>query len=130
MEVTKRFHFFNANPHGKKTSDCVIRAICSALHEPWETTLQNLTDLSKKTGLMVNDTKLYTKHLEMNGWHKQSQPRHPNGKKLTTWEFAVTVHRAIAHVGGHHTAYFENGELFDTFDCTHKCVGNYWIKNA
>ncbi len=78
---------------------------------------------------MVNDPKLYSQYLEMHGWHKQPQPRHPNGRKLTAGEFAKTVHKTVvAHVGGHHLACFESGELFDIFDCTGKCVGNYWIK--
>ena len=29
---------YNANPKGRKTGDCVIRAICTALHMSWEET--------------------------------------------------------------------------------------------
>lgn len=33
---TSVFHYFNANPKNKFGGDCVVRAITTALGQPWE----------------------------------------------------------------------------------------------
>ena len=39
------FHFYNANPSGKRTTDCVIRAISTATDQTWEETFNGLAQL-------------------------------------------------------------------------------------
>ena len=39
---TKTFHYYNANPKGKLTCDCVVRAICTAMDKPYNDTLKEM----------------------------------------------------------------------------------------
>ena len=57
MEFVK----FNANPKGRKTGDCVVRAICTALNESWEEKIQKVMKDSntKKTAGYQSEHKNY-----------------------------------------------------------------------
>ena len=52
---TDYFHFHNANPKGKMTTDCVVRAITVALDQPWEQTIREMVEMSIKTGYMLDE---------------------------------------------------------------------------
>lgn len=41
---TTTFHYYNANPHNRLGGDCAIRAVCTALNQPWDTTLREMTE--------------------------------------------------------------------------------------
>jgi len=129
-EDTQNFHYHNENPKGKHTTDCVIRAIAVATNTSWETTLSNLTALAMKHSQMPIDKNLYAKYLASLGWDKHAQPRKHSGKKFTAAEFAQVLkgRPAIAHVGGHHMSFLNENKVWDTWDCSGRCVGNYWIK--
>ena len=126
------FRPYNSNPKGKRTSDCVYRALSVAMTMDWGDVLQGLCNLAIKRSYAPNDPKLYGAYLEQNGYVKCKQPKKTNGSKYTANEFAtwilnVTKKPVIAHVGGHHVAVFVDGKLVDTFNCGSKCVGNYWV---
>ena len=71
---------------------------------------------------------------------KQKMPRHIDKTKYTGEEFIdyVKIHHPnskyiIANIGYHHMTTF--GDLdnsgvkcIDIWDCTDRCVGNYWVK--
>jgi len=140
---TEWFTYFNANPHNRKSGDCVIRAIAYALGQSWEQTVQELTEISLRTGYVLNDKKCYEKYLDGKAI-KYKQPRKDDGTKYTGVEFCklqqlgdmvhedyadgVTIgKRIIAHIGGHHLVAIVNGKVFDIWDSTAGCIGNYWI---
>lgn len=56
-EDTSTFRYYNANPKNKHTTDCVVRAICTALNQSYEQTAKELTDLWLKTGNHISDVK-------------------------------------------------------------------------
>lgn len=136
----KTFVSKNNNPKNKKTSDCTIRAFMEITNSSIEQIMQELTAIYLKTGYFINDVKCYEKWLAAKGYIKQKQPKHYNNKKFTASEFCEHLTHCtrlktpvIAHVGGHHISVFiyteENGyKIQDTWDCSNKCVGNYWIK--
>lgn len=129
---TRTFHFYNANPKGKYTGDCVIRAISTATGKPWADVLRDLTEYGIKYGQMPNDPKLYDKYLTANGWVKMKQPRYSTGAKMTGDDFclyhAEEGKTYIAHIGGHHIVCIKDCRVWDTWDCAEKCIGNYWVK--
>lgn len=127
---TQSFHYHNENPLKLHTTDCVIRAISAATRIHWKNTLASLVALSMEYCQVPNEKKLYEKYLASIGWEKHPQPRKTNGTKFTAAEFAKVLNGvpAIAHVGGHHTSFLNEGKLWDTHDCSSKCVGNYWTK--
>ena len=128
---TRIFRYYNANPKNRVTDDCVIRAICTALNEPYEKVYRELFEISIKTGYMVNARLCYGKYLEQRGWVMHKQPRKEDNTKYTGREFcerARPYENYIAHIGGHHIVAIIDGKVVDTWNSTDGCIGNYWMK--
>lgn len=127
---TSTFTYYNANPKNKLTCDCVVRAICTALDEPYEKVLREMIEVQIETGYEYTDVKAMDKYLKSKGWIKMKQPRKSDNKKYTGFEFCKTYKgTCVANIGGHHTVCIKNGKVYDTWDSTDGCIGNYWIKN-
>lgn len=126
---TNAFEFYNANPKGKKTTDCVTRAICTALDQSYEQTIRELAELWLKTGYEMTDPKCFGKYLESKGWKKQKQPRKQDNKKYTGNEFVkIFKGTCVANIGGNHTVCIKDGKVLDIWDSADGCIGNYWTK--
>ena len=123
--------FIKSNPHptGKKIGDCVIRSIAIAENKKWDDIYQALCKVGFEVKDLPNTRAVYEKYLISNGWKKQPMPRHPSGKRMKLSEFADTKSKGlfIASVVKHLTV-IENNILLDTWDCGHKCVGNYFTR--
>lgn len=140
---TSTFHYYNANPKNKIAADCVIRAICTALEEPYEKVYRELLEVSLKCGYMLNEKQCYDRYLKEKGWVKHSQPRKADNTKFTGKEFCDELtcdimfsgRRVIAKIGGHHIVCIKETDdiygthkIHDIWDCTGKCIGNYWTE--
>lgn len=126
---TAAFTYCNANPQGKKTTDCVARAISTALDQDYEETARELFEFWLKTGYDIHDAKCYGKYLESKGWVKQKQPRKANNNKYTGKEFVKQFKgTCVAHIGGHHIVCIKDGKILDIWNCSTRCIGNYWTK--
>lgn len=136
---TKTFHFFNANPKNRVGGDCVVRALCTAMGQTWEQTIRELTELGIKHGYVLNDPKLFPKYLESKGWQKARQPRKPDNTKYTGVEFCEELQKGrtwligdhskvVANIGGHHVVAIIWGQVWDTWNSTGGCIGNFWVK--
>lgn len=120
----------NINPKGKKTGDCVIRALTVASGIDYHQVSDELYELSKKTGHTMFSKQTYEKWLAANGFIKHKQPRKPNGTKYTVGEIKELVGEntsAVVSVANHLTT-FDGGALIDTWDCRSKTIGNYYTK--
>jgi hypothetical protein len=123
------FQYYNANPKGKNTTDCVVRAIAAATGMTWEDVLLDMTKCALKYKLMVDDPALYSKYLKEKGWTKHNQPRRKNGTKFKASEWAPTYKGvAVAHIGSHHMAMISHGKVWDTWYSADGIIGNYWSK--
>ena len=129
---TSTFHYHNANPKNRITGDCTFRAICTALEQPWEQTVKEMAEISCKTGYAINDKKGIERYLQSKGWVKHKQPRKDDNTKYTGEEFckeiATSRHNYVAIIGGHHIVAIVNAKVYDTWDSTDGCIGNYWTK--
>lgn len=126
---TKSFTYHNENPHGIKTTDCVVRALCTALEQDYYDTVMELAKFQCETGYDKSDKKGYSIYLESKGWVKMKQPKKPDGTKYTGKDFGeVYKGVCIAHIGSHHVVAIKNGVVYDTWDSSEGCIGNYWIK--
>lgn len=140
---TTTFKYYNANPKNKRTTDCVIRAICVALDQSYEQTVRELTEFWLKTGYDMSDVMCYGKYLESKGWTKHKQPRKYDNTKYTGKEFCKSLNgdilavgkKIVANIGGGHVVCIMETEgmrgtfkVFDTWDSTEGCIGNYWTK--
>lgn len=121
---------FNANPKGRKTGDCVVRAICTALNESWEDTYRGMLDVALETGYAISCKDNFAEYLRRKGYDKQKMPKKPSGKKYTIREFcdelAKSKYTYIINIANHVTV-VRNKNVYDLWDCSGKSVLNYWI---
>lgn len=128
---TEYFHFFNANPHKRITSDCTIRAISRAAEIEYNTVVLEMAQMQVKTGYDVGSKKLIDAYLKSKGWTKHKQPRKEDNTKYTGKEFcqrARKYERYIMMIGSHHIVAVVDGKVNDIWNCTNDKVGNYWTK--
>lgn len=136
---TRFFHYYNANPKGRITGDCVTRALCTALEIPYNQCVMEQAEIQCKTGYDNATAQGIDYYLKTKGWVKMPQPRKLDGTKYTGKEWCreikdglmingKSLDRMVANIGGHHTVAIINGKVYDHWDCTDGCIGNYWIK--
>ena len=125
-----QFINYNANPKGRKTTDCVIRAICTALNISWKDCYISLVEFSIKQGLMCNDKRAYTTYLKAKGYEMQKMLRRKDNTRYTVKEFIdeIADPKAIYILSiANHLTTVKDKALLDTWNCSRKSVGNYWV---
>ena len=127
-ENTDSFIYYNANPKNRKTSDCVFRAISKFLDQDYNMTIMEMAELSCKNGYCINSKKQIEIYLSNKGLIKHRQPRKDDNAKFTGKEFVKQGIDCIANIGGHHITCIINGKIYDTWDCSDGCIGNYYTK--
>lgn len=125
-----KFINYNANPKGRKTGDCVIRAIAFALNKSWIDTYRGLFENTIKTFYSVSSKQNFKSYLKSLGIEMEKMPRKLDGKRYTVSEFCDEIAKPnmtyIISVANHLTCVRDKA-LVDTWNCGHKSVGNYWI---
>lgn len=129
---TKTFHFFNANPKNRCTGDCVYRALTVATGREWVEMVFLCAAMAVKTGYSPGSKENYGRVLEMLGFQKMKQPRKEDGTKYTGKEFCQRVAKPnmkyVANIGGNHVAAIVDCKVWDIWNSTDGCIGNYWVK--
>ncbi len=117
----------NINPLGKKTGDCVVRALALALDRDYVDVYKELFDISLGTGFIVNDKHVEEKFMARHGFVKHKQPKKPNGEKYLIAEIdKLCRDRVIVISCAHHLTVVIGGTLVDSWDCRGKCISNYY----
>jgi len=120
--------YHNANPKGKKTTDCVIRALTVAIGIPYEQVLKELYETQLKTGYCLLDKHCFERVLDAHGFIKVKQPKKWDGTKYLVREIdSLTGKRCVISMANHLTAAID-GSIHDIWDCRRKTIGNYWVK--
>lgn len=140
---TRTFHYYNANPKNRITGDCRIRAIATACEVPYNQVVMDLAKIQCETGYDQCCNQGLDILLKQYGWVKQRQPRKSDNTKYTGYEFCEQLQddpwvftgkeydynaRIVANIGGHHIVAIVGGKVYDIWDSTDGCIGNYWIK--
>lgn len=138
---TDVFKYYNANPKGRFTGDCVDRALCTALDEDYDTVVKELSNLQCQTGYSCHCKECYDLYLKSKGFVKMKQPRKPDNTKYTGKEFCEELQsgspqfdvgsdskRIVAHIGGSHVVAIVDHKICDTWNSSKKCIGNYWVR--
>lgn len=135
---TKTFHNYNANPKNRITGDCRIRAICTACEIPYNQVVMDLARIQCETGYDQCTNQGLDILLKQYGWVKHKQPRKFDNTKYTGEEWCrllqkdpwvvIGGRRVVANIGGHHMVAIVDGKVWDTWDSTDGCIGNYWTK--
>ena len=132
---TSTFHYHNQNPKNRITGDCTFRAISLATGLPYNQVVMDMAKIQCETGYALNDKKGIERYLESIGWKKCKQPRKFDGTKYTGEEWCIEIQKAnlnypiIANIGGHHIVCIKDGKVWDIWDSTDGCIGNFWVKN-
>ena len=143
---TSTFHYHNANPKNKITTDCVIRELSVGMEKPYEDVVMEMAKFQCETGFDMSSTEGIDRYLQKNGWIRCKQPKKSDGKKYTGKEFCLTLshpiyseelnlytlpfnwHRVIADCGGHHIVAVVEGQVWDTWNSTGGSIGIVWVK--
>lgn len=121
----------NVNPKGKKTGDCVVRALSLALGRDYLDVYKELFEISVQTGYIVNDKHVEEKFMARHGFVKHKQPKKSTGKKYLVGEIdKLCKDKVIVISCAHHLTVVLGGVLTDCWDCRGKCISNYYTLEA
>lgn len=119
------FKYFNANPKGLKVGDCVKRAITKATGKDYMEVQRELNRCKKITGCAkFNNNKNWKYYLEeVLGTIKISFPAVRGEERMNGERFMAEYYRGtyILNMAGHLSVCVD-GHIYDTWDCTDKCV--------
>lgn len=117
---------YNNNPKGKKTSDCVIRAISHALSKDWCDVADELFLISKKLYTTQTSTQTYTKYLENYQTIPVKYVDENTGKNKRFKVKDITWSGTFIIVIANHLTMVKDGILYDTWDCREKSCYKIW----
>lgn len=118
------------HPKGKRTADCVVRAIAVTIDTPYDQVIDELVSIYKKTGYHMSDNKCYSKLLAEHGFTQLKQFKKPNGNKYTVRELGQVLSEdyvAVVNVA-HHLVTIRGGFIYDIWDCRLKTSGKVYVK--
>lgn len=122
------YQFLNLNPKGKFTPDCVKRAIACAESRDYREVSLELNRLKKKTGCKTfNENRNWKTYIENHGYRKLSFPAEKGKPRMNGERFSENFTKGsyILNMAGHLSACVD-GVIYDTWDCSYKCVYNAW----
>jgi len=121
--------YYNPNPSKKETGDCVVRAMCKATGQDWDTIYKQLFDIGFELKVMPNADEAWKELLIKNGFtqHKISNKR--GTKRPTVDSFARTNKKGtyVLRVANHIVT-CEDGKYYDLWDSGNCSLYGYWEK--
>ena len=141
---TDSFYYYNANPKGRITGDCRIRALAVATEIPYNEIVRALADIHIETGWDQTAQDGINIYLNRIGWGKHKQPRHADNIKYTGTQLSDWLNReypngeiggVVAKIGTHHMVAINrvkhwDGKMrykvIDIWNSTNGCICNWW----
>lgn len=124
------YQFYNAHPKGLDVGDCVKRAISKTTGMDYMDVQRALNRYKKVTGAKsFNSDRNCDKYVEeVLKAHKLSFPARAGQKRMNGQRFCESYSKGhyILRMAGHWTACID-GVIYDTWDCSDKCVYNAWL---
>lgn len=110
------YEYYNPNPAGAKVGDCVIRAICKATGDSWDTTYTGLSFQGFIMKDMPSANHVWGEYLRRKGFRRHVIPNGcPNC--VTVGEFAIENPHGMFILGtGTHVVTIEDGVIYDSWD--------------
>lgn len=117
----------NVNPKNKRTNDCVIRAVTKALNSDWQTEYFNLCRMGSQLCCMPSSDEAIEAYLKQKGFIRKTFKIHKGDRRLTAGQFGelFPVGVYLLKLAGHITCLI-NGDIYDIWDCSEKCVYSYY----
>lgn len=137
------FVYYNPNPEGKNTSDCVVRALAKFLGLTWMQAYMEICVYGGLNADMPNTNALWSKYLEEKGYEKhvikdrcpdcytlmQFCRNHKYGKFFVSLDVGYAKLYSTADSGkidGNHVVCVEDGNYYDTWDSGGEVPIFYW----
>ena len=123
------FQYYNPHPSGRKTDDCVIRALTIAVGKTWKEVYKELLKTSWILCDMPNSQIVYENFLKEHGFERHTV-KVVKGEKRTTVRDMTNEDAAIIICRvAHHLVTIKNHIIYDTWDSSNKSVYSYYIKS-
>ena len=115
--------YYNANPSGKATGDCVIRAISTITGLPWRTVHWDLAMISNDEYQMMDDNPIWHEYLSWLGF--KIRPISWPCAQISQFCRCFPEGRYILGTGKHVVAVID-GNYYDTWDSGNEYAVFYW----
>lgn len=117
---------FNANPKGRKTGDCLIRAFSLASGKTWEETLTDLYQIALDIKASPTESETCAKYADQLGF-KSGKAEIVRHHRPTVASFAKShpIGTFVLRLA-HHVVTVKDGVYYDIWDCGAKSVYKYW----
>lgn len=120
--------FVNENPAGLKIGDCVVRAISTALNQPWERTYIDLCIEGFMFSNLLNANEVWASYLAYKGFKRHSLPD-TCPICYTVADFAAEHPEGVYVVAtGSHAVCVKDGNVLDNWDSSGEVAAYYFAK--
>lgn len=118
----------NVNPIARRTIDCTVRAIASALGQDWDTTFVGITEKAFDLKDMPTANHVWGAYLRSKGWKRQVIPN--DCPDCYTVADFCNDHKAGIYILAlnRHVVCVIDGDYFDTWDSGEEIPLYYWEK--
>lgn len=122
------FVLFNPNPEKTRVGDCVVRAICKATNENWETVYLGLALEGLKEHDMPSANIIWGRYLNKKGFKKKVITRDCLNC-YTVQDFCLEHPDGVYVLGtGSHAICVVDGDIYDTWDSSSEIPIFYFVK--
>ena len=120
------YKFYNAHPKQLRVNDCVVRAYCTVLGMYYNETRKELNRIKKELGFDSYKNNSFIKKL-FSKYEKISFPAIKGTSRMDGEMFCINYPKGkyVLRMAGHLTCCID-GIIYDTWDCSEKCVYNAW----
>lgn len=124
-----RWVYYNANGRGRRTGDCVIRAVCAATGKSWDEVYTSVALLGYALEDMPSANHVWRTYLKSLGFKRRTIPD-TCPACYTVGDFADDHPRGtyILGTGSHAVAVLPGGIVADTWDSSGEPVLYYYYK--
>lgn len=133
------YKYFNNNPKGKHTTDCIIRSLSFGLCKPYQTILQELIEVFIETGYHIADPTCLAIYMNRNHYKRYDI----NNLKITAGQLCELILNKdftnipgitdinnvniLACIGSTHVTYIKNGVIYDIINCSSGKITSYYV---
>lgn len=121
------YKYYNVHPKQLRTGDCVVRAYCTALNKDYLEARKELNRAKKDLGLTSYKTSIFFNRYFKDKYLYESYQAQKGCWRMTGEEFArrhPTGNYLLRMA--HHLTCCIDGIIYDTWDCSEKCVYCSW----
>jgi len=126
MTAMSTYRYFNPNPVGNRTRDCIIRAIAAALDISWDEAFDLVAERAKQMGQTMDENAVYGSILRQCGFYRAIVPNYcPDC--YTAADFARDHPHGVYVLGfTGHVAALIDGQIWDSWDSSNEIPIYFW----